>query len=160
MREKEELDLPMTFDDSGHEALVGLWWTSTLLKKVARRFFREHGFSEAQFNLLMTLKNVDGPMTQNELSRRLLVDKSNITGVIDRLEEMRLIMRKKVSGDRRSYHIVLTDEGRRRIEELDGPYSEVVAGVMAGFSTEERSELSRLTRKMREALSGSFEVVE
>ena len=154
-----DVDLPMSFVDKSRKALVGYWWTSTLLKKIARRFFARHGSSEAQFNLLVVLRYSDGPdavsdvlMTQNELSRRLLVDKSNITSLIDRMERDGLIRRNTVPGDRRSYHISLTDAGREAIDRIDPLYEEVAADVMSGFSPVERDELIRLTRKLRLAL--------
>ena len=162
MKARTNVELPLFIMDEGREAMVAFWWTSTLLKKVARRFFRRHGSSEAQFNLMMALKyargptsSSDGPLTQNELSRRLLVDKSNITGLLDRLEALGLIRRNDVANDRRSYHISLTDAGREMAERLEGPYEETIAAVMSTFGPEERRELIRLTRKLREALAES-----
>lgn len=159
---REKIDLPMLIEDEAREAMVAFWWTSTLLKKVSRRFFRERDSSEAQFNLLMALKYADGPMgqsdgplTQNELSRKLLVDKSNITGLIDRMEALGLIKRNEVANDRRSYHISLTEAGRETIDRLEDPYRDVIAGIMASFTPEEHGELIRLTRKLRVALSES-----
>ena len=148
----DKVDLPMVLDDRNQEAMVSFWWTSTLLRKSARGFFKSCGTSEAQFNLLMTLKRSDGPLTQNDLSRELLVDKSNITGLLDKLEEQALIKRNRVAGDRRSYHITLTESGRKLIDEVDPLYAETVAGIMSRFSPEERDELIRLTRKLRSAL--------
>lgn len=148
----DNVDLPMVLDDRNQEAMVSFWWTGTLLKKSARSFFKSCGTSEAQFNLLMTLKRSDAPLTQNDLSRELLVDKSNITGLLDKLEEQALIKRNRVAGDRRSYHITLTESGRKLIDEVDPLYAETVAGIMSRFSPEERDELIRLTRKLRSAL--------
>jgi len=160
MNVRANVELPMPFADEAREAMVAFWWTSTLLKKVSRRFFRQRGSSEAQFNLLMALKYVhgpdsqaDGPLTQNELSRRLLVDKSNVTGLIDRLEALGLIRRNQVANDRRSYHISLTDAGREMIDTLEVPYRDVIARVMSPFTPAEQRELIRLTRKLRVALA-------
>ena len=91
-------------------------------------------------------------MPQNELSRKLLVDKSNITSLIDRMERDGLIRRNAVPGDRRSYHISLTDAGREAIDRIDPLYMKVAADLMAGFTPAERDELIRLTRKLRLAL--------
>ena len=153
------VDLPMVVEDKGRQAMVTFWWTSTLLKKIARRFFARQGSSEAQFNLLMALKyyghregEPNGPLTQNELSRMLLVDKSNITSLLDRMERDGLIRRNEVAGDRRSYHISLTDAGREAIDRIDPLYQEVVAGIMSAFTPEEEDELIRLTQKLRAAL--------
>lgn len=160
MAAQENVDLPIDFQDPARETIVGFWWTGMLLKRASRRFFRREGSSEAQFNLLMSLKYAAGPqtpgeapLTQNDLSRRLLVDKSNITGLIDRMEAAGLIRRNHVAGDRRSYHISLTDAGRRTVDRLDALYQQVVGEVMSAFSAEECGDLIRLTRKLRTALA-------
>jgi len=162
MSTRTNVELPLPFLDEGREAMVAFWWTSTLLKKASRRFFRRQGSSEAQFNLLMALKYArgpaspsDGPLTQNELSRRLLVDKSNVTGLLDRLEALGLIRRNEVANDRRSYHISLTDAGRKMTGKLEGPYLETITGIMSSFGKRDRRELIRLTRKLRNALAES-----
>ena len=146
------IDLPLPQPTRQHEALVSFWWTSAMLKKVSRRFFRENYSSEAHFNLLVTLARSDGPTTQNELSQMLLVDKSNITGLLDKLEALGQIKRNKVPGDRRSYHVTLTKAGRELVEGLDGVYAEMVEQVMSVFTEEECRQFVSLTRKLRISL--------
>ena len=146
------IDLPMPLPNKQQEALVSFWWTSAMLKKISRRFFRENYSSEAHFNLLATLMRSDGPTTQNELSQKLLVDKSNITGLLDKLEALGQIKRNKVSGDRRSYHVTLTEAGRELVEGLDVLYAEMVEQVMSVFTEEECEQFVSLTRKLRISL--------
>ena len=146
------IDLPLPLPNKQHEALVSFWWTSAMLKKISRRFFRENYSSEAHFNLLVTLMRSEGPMTQNELSQKLLVDKSNITGLLDKLEALGQVKRNKVPGDRRSYHVTLTKAGRELVEGLDGVYAEMVEQVMSVFTEEECRQFVSLTRKLRISL--------
>lgn len=144
--------LPMKFDNLAHEALINVWWTGIFLKKEAKRFFRHELNSDAQFNILMILKYADEPLTQNDLSRRLLVDKSNITGLVDRMEKMALIRRNTVTGDRRRYHITLTQKGRCLLDDLERDYERKVAEIMHGLTEIECRQLIRLTSKIRQAL--------
>ncbi|MDP6634594.1 MAG: MarR family transcriptional regulator [Phycisphaerae bacterium] len=146
------IDLPLPQRDKQHEAIVSFWWTSTMLKKVSRRFFRENYSSEAHFNLLITLARSEEPMTQNELSQKLLVDKSNITGLLDKLEALGQIKRNKVPADRRSYHVTLTKVGQELVEGLDVLYSGMVRQVMSAFTEEECEQFVSLTRKLRISL--------
>lgn len=149
---QNNIDLPLHIDDENQEAMVSLWWTSTLLKKIARRFFTKHNTSEAQFNMLHTISHLDRPVTQKELSEILLVDKSNITGLLDRAEKEEYIIRKAVPGDRRSYHVALTDNGKQMLNDVGGLYEKIVAQVMSGFTVKEKQELVKLTHKMRLAI--------
>lgn len=143
------VELPMEIDDENQRVMVSFWWTGTLLKRAAKRFFKQYGSSEVRFNLLVTLLRSGVALTQNELSCKLLVDKSHVTGLLDKLSKAGLIERSRVSGDRRSYHVALTAAGRKRIEHLQEVYADEVAQIMASFSSDECEELMRLTRKLR-----------
>lgn len=142
-------DIPITFEVVAHEALMNVLWTGTQLKRTARTFFRDAPLTEAEFNLLLVLRHNDEPLSQNDLSQRLLVDKSNVTTLIDRLQRADLIRRNPVPGDRRRYHITLTGAGRKLIDTLDPVYHRMVAAVMSGLSDRESRTLIRLTRKVR-----------
>jgi DNA-binding MarR family transcriptional regulator len=153
MIDAREIDMQMTVDDPAHEALVSVWWTGKLMQRAFRRLFRARVGSEAQFNLLRVLKYVEGPVTQNDLSRRLLVDKSNVTTLIDRMEGAGLIKRNAVRGDRRSNHITLTPKGRDVVDAADEVYVKTVQEVMSTFTPQEHAQLIRLTHKLREGMA-------
>lgn len=142
----------LNFEDSKHEGLMTVWWTGVLLKKEASRLFKDHLSSEAQFNVLMAIKYADGKLTQKDLSDKLLVDKSNVTGLIDRLEKSGFLCRKKVPEDRRSYHVELTTVGARLVDELDERYMDRVGEIMSEFSHAEVNELMRLMGKIKRGL--------
>lgn len=142
----------VTFKDPHHEALVGVWWTGQLLKKHANRFFRKHRSSDIQVNILMQLKVADRPLNQQELSERLFVDKSNLTGVAGRMEAAGLIAREANPQDRRAYCLRLTEAGDKTLTKLEGPYWEEVRGIMKQFSVKEVEMLTDMMRKMQIAV--------
>lgn len=72
---------------------------------------RAIGLSVAQFDLLSTLTEDEG-ITQRDLAERLYVTKGNVSGLVDRLVEAGLVLRKGIPGDRRSYALYLTEPGR------------------------------------------------
>lgn len=89
-----------------------------LLDDCDRRFFAEHGLSARQFWALSHLDESAGrPMVQ--LSRLLLTDKGNVTGIVDRLEGLGLVTRTPAPYDRRTTLIRLTPQGRRVREEIN-----------------------------------------
>jgi DNA-binding MarR family transcriptional regulator len=144
--------MPLTFTDRANEALVSVWWTGVLLGKASRRLFRAVGGTEAQFNLMSVLRDDPGPLTQNDLSRRLLVDRSNVTGLLDRMESAGLIARNNVEGDRRSYHITLTSKGSQALERMDAAYREKLAQIMSELTAEQQRTLTELTAALRRGL--------
>lgn len=74
----------------------GVWHVGQLLKIQARRFFREYLSSEMQFNIMLLLKHADHPMNQQELSEKLLVDKSNLDRRRRRMEAAGLLIRRSI----------------------------------------------------------------
>jgi DNA-binding MarR family transcriptional regulator len=54
-----------------------------------------------------------------ELAVQMHCDNSNMTGIVDRLEERDLVVRGVAEHDRRVKLIALTDEGRKVRDELD-----------------------------------------
>jgi DNA-binding MarR family transcriptional regulator len=143
-------DLPMTFDDSGLEAIVSMWWTGGMLKRAFRRVFRgSEVSSEAQFNMLRALERADGPLTQRVLGEQLLVDKANVSGLVDRLSNAGLVKRHPVPGDRRSIHVRLTPDGARVAAKMGAEYEKDVKAVMSALTEREHRTLTKLTRKVR-----------
>ena len=135
------------------QALMGVWHVGQLLKIQARRFFREYLSSEMQFNIMLLLKHADHPMNQQELSEKLLVDKSNLTGVAGRMEAGGLLIRRVDPLDSRAYQLELTSRGRKILEHVEMPYRAEVKKVMADFSPAELSMLIRFMERMRKTLN-------
>lgn len=82
-----------------------------LYNEVASRL-RVLGLSVPQFDVLSTLTEREG-MSQRELAERLYVTKGNVSGLIDRLVDAKLVERHSIPEDRRSHALHLTPEGAR-----------------------------------------------
>ena len=135
-----------------HDAFNGILNTGIMLKNAARQFFRNRPTTEAQFTVLMLLKHANHPMTQKELSEWLLVDKSNLTGLVDRMESAGHLKRIKTEKDRRSYHLQLTHSAEKLLEELEGPYRELLNIMLGDFSKEELVLIVRMMNKLQRSL--------
>ncbi len=152
----DKSDIPLNFRIKEHEALVNVWWTGVQIKQRARHLFKDTPYSEAEFNLLMILKYTPGQLTQNDISQRLLVDKSNVTGLIDRLEKADLIRRNADPTDRRRYLITLTKAGKAEIDRLDPVYHQLVQQIMSELDDREYEALITLTGKVRRGVRDSW----
>ena len=75
----------------------------------------EHDLSITQTRLLGVLR--DRTPTMNELARLLGLDKSSITGLVDRAERRGLVVRIPSAEDRRAVLVGLTDQGRSLVTE-------------------------------------------
>jgi len=70
--------------------------------------WREFDLMPPQQHLLGLL---DEPRPMGELAQDLHCDNSNVTGIVDRLEERGLVERRAVEGDRRVKLVALTEAG-------------------------------------------------
>jgi DNA-binding MarR family transcriptional regulator len=60
---------------------------------------------------VLRLLEPEQPLPMRTLARKLCCDASNVTGIIDRLEERGLVRRAAAPGDRRVKMLVVTDSG-------------------------------------------------
>ncbi|MHC5198739.1 MAG: MarR family winged helix-turn-helix transcriptional regulator [Planctomycetota bacterium] len=130
---KEELKLSKDFISVEHEALLNLYYTSICIKKHAVEFFRNYELTDVQFNLMMALKHHGGKegVSQARLSEMMMVNRANVTGLIDRLEKIGMVQR-TAAADRRYNMIRLTTKGKKLLEKLDPAYGKEVQKAERG----------------------------
>jgi len=77
---------------------------------------RDAGIPIRWYDLLVHLEDEPRGLRMNELAERILYSKSGFTRVVDRMEDAGLVRRERPENDRRSFLVVLTDEGRKTME--------------------------------------------
>ncbi|MGO4407233.1 MarR family winged helix-turn-helix transcriptional regulator [Bosea sp. RAF48] len=110
---------------------------------------RKLGLSIPQFDLLSTLTEQEG-ISQSELAERLYVTKGNVSGLVDRLVQAGLVERRAIAGDRRSYAMHLTAEGRRLAEAGIASQRDFVASTLGKLKPDDLAELDRLVLLWRD----------
>ena len=150
-----ELNLKKPPATKAHEAFLSVYFTGTCIKKMAARFLSEFGLSDVQFNLLMMLKHQgskDG-LTQAQLSDMLLVNRPNITGLVDRMEKASLIRRQGDPEDRRANRITLTPKSRKLVDKVDPIYGREMHRVMSGLNNSQINEMIQTLEIIRQKIS-------
>lgn len=92
----------------------------------------------AQLDVLANL--LAGPeegLTQEQLVQRLLVTKGNVSGLLDRLSQRGLVLRKPHPESRRTNLVLLTEEGRAVSEQAVAVQSAFVSALMGEFGEEQ-----------------------
>jgi len=102
----------------GYRALMELLRTADTVWNASRVLFERWGLSPSQFNVLNLLQLNPAGLSQTDLSRQLIMHRSNLTGLVDRLEQRGLVARRDVAADRRAYSVVLTTAGTRLLHEI------------------------------------------
>jgi MarR family 2-MHQ and catechol resistance regulon transcriptional repressor len=103
--------------------------------------------SGSQFGTLEMIYHL-GPLTQKEIGQKLLVSKSNMVAVIDKLENRGFVKRQRSLEDRRCIFIHLTGEGRQKTEQVLPVHVAAITREMNYLAPEEQRQLGRLCRKL------------
>jgi DNA-binding MarR family transcriptional regulator len=125
--------------------VVGLWFAmQARLQGHFATLAAEHGLSAVQAKVLVQL-DPEVAVSMRTLADRLQYDPSNLTTVIDRLEQRGAVRRRPDPNDRRVKGLLLTEEGVR----LRGAFWERLvndAGPMGHLGTSELASLRDLLR--------------
>jgi DNA-binding MarR family transcriptional regulator len=101
-----------------------------------------HGLSMVQTRLLAILR--DRQPTINELAGFLQLDKSSVTGLVDRAQERGLVRRTASPLDGRSVHVSITPAGRRLVTGAVAAFDDEIAVLVGELTPDERARLSTL----------------
>ncbi|MEU1779958.1 MULTISPECIES: MarR family winged helix-turn-helix transcriptional regulator [Streptomyces] len=85
-----------------------------------------------------------GPHAQRDLARRLSIDPSDITKLVDELVASGCAERTRDPADRRRVAVTLTEEGRKALTDLNVEAAAVQDEVLAPLSAPEREQLAGL----------------
>jgi MarR family transcriptional regulator, lower aerobic nicotinate degradation pathway regulator len=107
---------------------------------------REHDLSIIQMRLLGVLR--DRMPTMNELARILDLDKSSVTGLIDRAERRGLVVRVPSTADRRAVLVSLTGHGRSLVSAGAASFEADVSLLLERLAPAERNGLSQLISQL------------
>ena len=152
---KQELGLKHGFDDTSHEAILNVYYTASIMKKKADAFFNQFGLTDVQFNLIELLhyqSDKEGGLSQAQISDMMLVNRANITSLVDRMEKAGLVTRNAHSNDRRFNIVKLTTKGKNLHEKVELPYIEQVRDVMSALNQAQMKTLTGMLEKVRGAL--------
>jgi DNA-binding MarR family transcriptional regulator len=107
----------------------------------------KQGLTPPQFYVLATIGYAGG-LPFGEIGAKMMVTVSNLTGIVDRLEEKRLVSRKRDEHDRRVVHVVLTDKGAKLYNTTIPLFERSISTIFAALDKPEQKELSALLRKL------------
>ncbi|MFF5290494.1 MarR family winged helix-turn-helix transcriptional regulator [Paractinoplanes globisporus] len=120
----------------------GLAQLSFLVLGRLERRAAEHDLSIVQTRLLGVLR--DRRPTMLELAKLLGLDKSSVSGLVDRAERRGLVTRIPSAADRRSVLVGLTEQGRTLAAEVAARFEADVTEILALLPDADRKSLSSL----------------
>ncbi|MEN6617465.1 MAG: MarR family transcriptional regulator [Syntrophorhabdus sp.] len=146
----EELGLDHSIETIEHESLLNIVYTGTMIDRASFRYFQGQTITVAQFNVLAQLKYApEKSLSQSVLVRRLVVNKADMTGIVDRLEKAGYAKRERHPDDRRINMVTMTRLGEEAVNSLEAGYFEGVCELMSGIAKDDLYKLNITLEKVR-----------
>jgi DNA-binding MarR family transcriptional regulator len=111
-----------------------------------------HGLPLSSYEVLLFLEDApDSKLRMSELAESVLLSRSGLTRMVDRLEEGGLVRREPCEDDLRGFNAVLTEAGRRALLEARKTHLSGVRRLfLEHFSVEEQRLLGRYWDRVME----------
>lgn len=146
---------PPTLEDE-RLTLLGLFFEANhgLEREIGRRLTEETGLSPQWFEVLIRLgRSPERRLRMSDLATQVTLTASGLTRVVDRLEASGYVCRESCPTDRRGSFAVLTEDGITKVREAIPNHVEQIDAIFSAvLEGDERTELERLLRKLRDHL--------
>ena len=113
----------------------------------SRKLSMQYQITGPQLACLLVI-NSRGPVTVSSLARDVYLSPSTIVGILDRLEQKTLVLRKRSSQDRRVVNIEITEAGRDLVRSAPSPLQETLAKALQKLSEKEQVVITKSLEKI------------
>lgn len=108
-----------------------------IVQKKLMEQLKDTGLTLGQPKVLDYLKDHDG-VSQKEIAAGCLIEAGSLTSILNRMEEKDLIERKILNGNRRTFHIFMTESGKKNQKLVEEAFKKIEKTALNGISEEEQ----------------------
>ena len=137
-------------DDTLHYLIMA---NQMLVQKALLELLKDTGLTIGQPKILDYLKEHDGS-NQKEIAAACFIEAGSLTTILNKMEENGLIERRTLNGNRRSFHIFMTEEGKAKQKLVDAAFSQIESRALMGISGEELERFMTVYEKIYYNLQG------
>src|SRR6266404_1553470 len=118
-----------------------------VLRLLAEQSIANTGLCLTDFAALEALLH-KGPLTISQIQEKVRLASGSMTAAVDRLEKLKLVVRKASPNDRRARVVELTPEGKRLAASSFERHAKDVEALMSALSEEEMEQLYGSLKKL------------
>ncbi len=111
----------------------------------------KYKITSPQLVCLMTL-NDHGSMTSKALSEVMYLSPSTIVGILDRLEDKRLVLRTRSKKDRRNIDVTISDKGVELLENTPSPLQDKLYQAFQWLPEDEKTTIAHSLERIVELM--------
>jgi DNA-binding MarR family transcriptional regulator len=119
---------------------------SFVIQRILGRYAAENDVSMVQVRLFGILR--DREPTMQDLARLLHLDKSSVTGLVQRAERRGFIEREQSADDRRVTRVTLTRTGRLLVVSVERDFAADIRSITANLDASDRQHLTELANRV------------
>lgn len=108
-----------------------------MVQKKLMEQLKDTGLTLGQPKVLDYLKDHDGA-SQKEIAAGCLIEAGSLTSILNRMEEKGLIDRKMLNGNRRTFHIFMTESGKKNQKLVEETFEKIEETALNNISEEEQ----------------------
>ena len=141
----------LPWDHPRFRSWIGVARACQLMQQAVTRAIADLGIKPPHLDILVNLYRFDG-ISQQELARKLLVGRSNMSMLLPQLEKRGLIERNPDAKDKRVLRLYLTEKGEATLMQALKAYTALIDRVMASSSPAQCDAMGEQMRKISEML--------
>ena len=143
------------FEVSQEEVNLNIQRTFGVLMGPFHKLLKQHKLSPPLYNILRILRGVgSNGLPCSQIADRMVTREPDVTRLIDRLEQAGWVKRERSTEDRRVVTITMAASGRKLVDKLDKPMSDLHRSTLGHLTKKETAELNRLLVKARQVVDG------
>jgi len=123
------------------------------MRKVLDREIQTFGIGHAEMRILMIVFALGDSLSQEHITSKLEVDRSNVGRSLKKLENLGYIQRARDINDKRSFLVELTEKGKSLEKPLRAIKKRIEKTVSCNITAEESRELLKLLYKVESGMS-------
>ena len=131
-------------DESLHYLIMA---NQMLVQKALMERIKDTGLTIGQPKILDYLKTHDGS-SQKEIAQACFLEAGSLTTILNKMEEKGLIERRILNGNRRTFHIFMTEEGEEKQKLIDKNFQQIEERALSGISEEEMEKFMSVSKKI------------
>ena len=126
-----------------------------LIQKCLMEQIKKTGLTLGQPKVLDFLKDHDGA-SQKDIAAGCFIEAGSLTSILNGMEKKGLIERRMLNGNRRTFHIFMTEDGKKNQELIDAAFQEIEKTALEGISQEELKKFMNVFEKIFDNLIESW----
>lgn len=137
------------FKNAFQKVAINLQFTAKWLEAEGNLFFKDFGITMQQFNILRILRGQNpNSISAAEIKHRMLDRNSDVSRLLDRLIDKKLVTKSQCESDKRATDVMITPTGLKLLAKIDDRLDEIDSKMLK-LTAKEATLLSDLLDKCR-----------